>query len=336
MSGRAEDVTVLIATRARPDLLASTLESLAGCEFPRDRFSVVVADNAGDPATREVCGSSATSLRIEHLVVRDGGKNAALNHALERSGGELLLFTDDDVRVDTGWISEMWEGARRWPDREVFGGRVLPLWPSAPPEVVLGTKYTGVAYAILDPDMEEGTDPDFLPFGPNFAVRRQVFERDTRFDPSLGPRPGPYTMGGETELLVRLREDGSLPVFLPDSVVHHRIRASQYSYRWLLGRARKFGRSLGEKRIRGTAHGEVGPPDRVPGWLYRGVAEFGVRSLANAILGRKSAALERAMDAAIELGKLDVYREIVAGDGQGGAKRSGSSPVSSSASGSGS
>lgn len=312
MSGRERDVdvSVLIATRDRADSLAATLESLEQCDFSRERYHAVVADNGGDPATREVCGEFATALPLEYVAAPVGGKNAALNRALEAARGELFVFTDDDVVVDEGWLSAMWEGAERWRDHDVFGGRVLPLWPDGPPKVVLETRYAGVAYSILDPEHGEGTDPDFLPFGPNFAVRRRVFDEGMRFDPALGPRPGAYTMGGETELLERLRDRGYLPIFLPDSVVHHRIRPSQYAFRWLLGRARKFGRSMADRHVRTRA--EEGEPalDRIPSWLYRGVLEFGARALGAAVVGRRAAALEHAMEAAIEVGKIDYLKRL--------------------------
>lgn len=311
------DVTVVIATRDRADSLASALESLERSDFPGDRFRVVVADNGDDAATREVCETSVPDLSLDYLVAPEGGKNAALNRALERTSGELLLFTDDDVEVDEGWISAMWEGARRWPDHDVFGGRVLPLWPSSPPDVVLETKYTGVAYSILDPDLEEGPHPDFLPFGPNFAVRREVFEKGTRFDPNLGPRPGAYTMGGETELLERLRDRGVDPIFLPASRVHHQIRSRQYDFRWLLARARKYGRSLAHRNVRGALHGNGDSRAEVPSWMYRGVLEFGVRALGCAVIGRLPAALEHAMEAAVEVGKIDFLKRSRFG-GQGG------------------
>lgn len=315
MTGPAADVdvSVVIATRDRADLLASTLESLERSDYPGHRFRVVVADNGKDSATREVCRASAPDLNVEYIAAPVGGKNAALNRALERTSGELLLFTDDDVAVDEEWIPAMWEGARRWPDHDVFGGQVLPLWPDSPPDVVLETKYTGVAYSILDPDLEEGPHSDFLPFGPNFAVRRTVFDNGTQFDPRLGPRPGAYTMGGETELLERLRDQGQDPVFLPESRVRHRIRPDQYQYRWLLARARKYGRSIAHRSCGNVRSADGSPGGGVPRWMYWGVLEFGARALGNVILGRRAEALECAMDAAVELGKIDHMRPLSGG-----------------------
>lgn len=309
-AGSEVDLSVVIATRDRAELLASTLDSLGQSDFPADRFRVVVADNGDDPETREACEASDPALDLDYLVAPGAGKNAALNRALERTSGELLLFTDDDVEVAGGWISEMWKGARRWPDHDVFGGRVLPLWPSSPPDLVLQTKYAGVAYSILDPDLDEGPADDFLPFGPNFGVRREIFENGTRFDPKLGPRPGANIMGGETDLVERLRNQGAEPVFLPESSVHHRIRPSQYRFRWLLARARTYGRSLAYSRVRDDRGGSGDQSVGVPSWLYRGILEFSVRALGNAIVGRRAAAIERAMDAAVELGKIDYRRHL--------------------------
>lgn len=313
MATLTEDVTVVIATHGRPEYLADTLASLERCDFPRERFSVLVVDNAGSTATRQVCESAQSALRLTYTVHANGGKNAALNHALTRAEGRLLAFTDDDVLVDRRWISSLWEGASRWPEHDVFGGRILPQWPAAPPEVVLRTKYRGVAYSILDPSVEEGVHPDFLPFGPNMAIRRSVFEDGLRFDPALGPHPNAYAMGDETDLLERLRASGRPPVFLPGSVVRHRIRRFQYSYRWLLARARKWGRSVAARGVR--AEWDDGSPyPRVPRELYRNLVEFSLEAVGTSLLGRRATALERAMNAAVELGKIDYHRALLRGD----------------------
>lgn len=299
-----KDVTVVIATRRRPESLARTLASLGGSDFPRDRFDVVVADNAGDPATRDACGAALGTVDVDYLVARGGGKSRALNRALERPLGELVLFTDDDVGVDPGWITSMWEGAGRWPEHQIFGGKVVPDWPESSPPLAAQTRYGGVAYSILDPGLSEGPSRTFMPFGPNLGLRRAVLLGGARFDPTLGPAPGSYTMGGETELLDRLRSEGHVPVFLPSSTVRHRIRPSQYSLRWLLGRARKYGRRLADRELRAREDGG----DGAPGWLARGALEFGVKALWHAASGQRALALERAMDAAVEWGKRDRYR----------------------------
>lgn len=44
-----------ISTRKRPDSPRRTLQSILPCQQPEVEFEVVAVDNAGDPATREVC-----------------------------------------------------------------------------------------------------------------------------------------------------------------------------------------------------------------------------------------------------------------------------------------
>jgi hypothetical protein len=76
---------VLIATRDRPHMLSRALESLCSAHVPSSlAVTVVVIDNAGDPATRNVVASFSGRMpaRLEYLHEPSGGKSTALNRVL--------------------------------------------------------------------------------------------------------------------------------------------------------------------------------------------------------------------------------------------------------------
>jgi len=83
-------VSVVIATRNRADLLAQTLDALAGQRWPRDRFEIVVADNASVDHTPRVVSERAAasgSPAIRYLNVAQPGKSAAVNAAFGAASG---------------------------------------------------------------------------------------------------------------------------------------------------------------------------------------------------------------------------------------------------------
>lgn len=299
------NIDVLIATAGRPEMLERTLASLRGAGIGRGEARVIVVDNAGDDATRAVCDEAADGFPVQCVVETAGGKSTALNRGLEMVDAPLVAFTDDDVIVDDGWMDALAQGADRWPDHRVFGGRVLPRWPRTPPDWIEGSKYRGVAFSVLDPPLEEGPHEGFLPFGPNLAIRREVFEEGARFDPSIGPASGDYVMGNETEFVRRVTAGSRCPVFLPRSRVLHAVREEQLTLRWLLDRARRYGRSMVVHDLRQEEAADTAGPPR---WLYSGVARHGLRSLAMAVVGRGSEAFDAAMDAAVDLGRLEAHR----------------------------
>ncbi len=249
------DISVIIATHRRAASLDDTLRSLAASSVARDRFEVVVADNADDAATHNVCTRWSGEFHVQYLVETTPGKNAALNAALARAAGELYVFTDDDVIAERDWLEALWHAALRWPDHVLFGGRVLPQWPGPVPEHLRDERYLGPCFSVLDRSTADGPDARFLPFGPNMAVRRAVFEQGHRFDTAVGPRVGSYIMGSETSFTRRLIQDGCAPVYVRDAIVLHKIRPDQLSSAWLRRRAFRYGRMLGFRQREDAATG---------------------------------------------------------------------------------
>lgn len=268
-------ISIVIATFRRAASLSGTLRSIAATRFPSEDIQVVVADNADDTDTRRLCERYASRFPLAYVVETAPGKNSALNAALPRATGDLLLFTDDDVEVRPDWLTEMRDAARRWPEHAVFGGKVLPIWPSACPPHLRDRRYLGMCFSVLDSTDAEGPSLGFTPFGPNMAIRRQIFDAGVRFNPRVGPRQASYIMGSETELVWQLKNQGSVPVYVPRSIVRHRIRPEQFTDRWLLGRAFRYGR-LVELRRRAAEGGGGWPALRNVPELVRSAARAGV------------------------------------------------------------
>lgn len=236
------DISVILATYKRPTLLSQTLESLCHVRTQGLKWEVIIVDNADDPKTRQVISGFHDRLPVSCLVEVRGGKNNALNKAVEIARGDLFVFTDDDIIADPQWLMEVWEGSRRWPDIAIFGGRIVPLFPPGRVPISSGHPFFSGAYALLDRDIDEGRcNPKEL-WGPNLAIRSHIFRDGWRYNPNIGPTGDNYIMGSETELLKRLQKAGMSAVFLPKSLVHHQIRPEQLEVAWLYRRAFKFGR----------------------------------------------------------------------------------------------
>jgi len=251
-------LTVLIATRNRSRTLASTLEAFTCLRSPTSGWKLVVVDNASGDQTREVIASFQTVLPLTYIYEGTLGKNAALNTGLSSSDGDLIVFTDDDVFPHPDWLISIRAAADTNPSYSIFGGVILPRWEIAPREWV---NYVPVApvFTLTDPRLQEGpTEPEFI-FGPNMAIRAEVFNGGTRFDPRIGPRGDDYPMGSESELLERLGRQGYKAWHVQDAVVEHFIRRHQLDKAWVLRRAIRFGR--GQLRLSRAAE-----PTAMPSW----------------------------------------------------------------------
>ena len=92
-------------------------------------------------------------------------------------------------------------------------------------------------------------------------------------------------MGGETELLRRLRRQGARTVYVPAAEVHHVVRADQLTEAFVIARAVRFGRGL----VR------LGDVEWSPHRLF-GVPRYLIRQLAEAWIARVLARLGRDTD----------------------------------------
>ena len=103
--------SIIIVTRNRAVDLAETLEAMRVAHVPDGmKVELVVIDNGSTDNTRDVVGASdCGEIEVRHFVEQKPGKCRGLNLGLAESGGDILLFTDDDVRPSVDWIAGMCE-----------------------------------------------------------------------------------------------------------------------------------------------------------------------------------------------------------------------------------
>lgn len=95
-------VTVIVAAKDEENVIRTTLEQVAALRYPQDRLEIIIAEDGSRDHTREIC-ESFTAAHPGVLFLREdvsGGKAAALNRAVRRATGEILLFLDADTRFE--------------------------------------------------------------------------------------------------------------------------------------------------------------------------------------------------------------------------------------------
>jgi glycosyltransferase involved in cell wall biosynthesis len=243
-------VSVVLATRNRAVLLAETLHALTEQRWPRDRFEIVVADNGSIDDTRAAVLHAAArdgAPRIHYLYVAEPGKSSAVNQALLLASGELLAFTDDDVRQVPDWIARL-AAAFDETGADFVAGRILPRWQTAPPVWlspplygVVGVPENGAARRPID-----GPHADVTPMGGNTAVRRQVIKRVGGYRTDLGKLDGTLRTGEDSELFFRMLRAGFRGVYEPSAVVEHWVPSDrltlEYFRAWLFQNGRDVAR----------------------------------------------------------------------------------------------
>jgi glycosyltransferase involved in cell wall biosynthesis len=237
----AIDATVLICTYNRAELLGETLESIARSRVDRLRWDVIVVDNNSTDRTREVVAERAVRypVPLRYLFEPRQGKSHALNAGLAETTAVIVVFTDDDVRVDQGWLEAACGPMLADPSVDYTGGPVHPIWEQPCPPWLDSTRSDlWGTLAILDygPEPFVFEDRRRVPLGANMAVRRVLIERIGGFDPELGRR-GKSLLGQEqAEFFCRSRAIGARGLYVPAMSLQHHVPASRltrdYFRRW--------------------------------------------------------------------------------------------------------
>jgi glycosyltransferase involved in cell wall biosynthesis len=234
-------LTVLLATKNRAQILGDVLESYCALQLPETGWKVVVVDNGSRDNTSAVIAAFATRLPLHAVREPRPGKNTALNAGLELAEGDLVVLTDDDAFPSPDWLVQLRKAADERPAYSMFGGAVIPRW-EVPPPIWVRWIAAGPVFTLTEPGLPEGPIEPRDIFGPNMAVRSCVFQAGTRFDAAIGPSGSDYAMGSETELMLRLHQQGHKAWHVSASVVEHFVRKEQLETRWVLQRGIRFGR----------------------------------------------------------------------------------------------
>src|SRR4051794_24523004 len=100
--------SIVIATYKRAALLRDTLESLSRLQ-PGAAWEVIVVDNNSPDETRQVVEAAAPSFPVplHYVFEREQGRSAALNCGFRVAQGDIVVTTDDDVRVEPDWLNHI-------------------------------------------------------------------------------------------------------------------------------------------------------------------------------------------------------------------------------------
>lgn len=286
--------SIVIATYNRADELRRTLDSLASLRCDAS-WEVVIVDNNSPDDTREIVEAARAGFPVPltYAFEREQGRSAALNTGIALARGEIIVTTDDDVRVEPDWLTRT---ARAFEalDCDYVGGSVFPLW-GAPPPRWLSTR-GGPLWAVIALQDFGATPIQFgkrIPLGVNMAFRREAFARVGGFNTRVGRKAGTLLGQEVREWCVRAHAVGLRGFYVPDVVVRHVIPAARltksYYRRWF------FWRGVSRAMLYAEAGLDMEKPEQstldfsrvrhwlgVPQYLFRTAA----RKLRDAVVAR--------------------------------------------------
>jgi cellulose synthase/poly-beta-1,6-N-acetylglucosamine synthase-like glycosyltransferase len=164
-------VSVVIATRERPDAVAARVADVRGASHPADRLDVVVTvdENAPFAAGEYVAALGSTARVIANAEA--SGKAAALNAGVAAATGDVLVFTDTAQRFDPATIETLARCLAERPDFGAVSGR-LRLPDESAKVSVLGQFWR---YELMLRRLEARAHSVVAVTGAAYAMRRDLW-----------------------------------------------------------------------------------------------------------------------------------------------------------------
>jgi GT2 family glycosyltransferase len=223
---RADDVTVVICTRDRPEELARCLAALGrSTAAPRE---IVVVDNA--PSTEDTRLLAGRTPGVRYVREPRPGLDIARNTGLAAATTDLVAYTDDDTEPHVDWTWRIREAFDDDPSIVAVTGLVLPAALDTEAQVLF-EEHAGFGRGYARRDFE----PDFVArrrrtaapvweigAGANMAFRRAAVVAAGGFDERLDV--GAAGCSGDSEMWYRLLASGGRCRYEPSAVVRHHHR----------------------------------------------------------------------------------------------------------------
>jgi Glycosyl transferase family 2 len=289
------EVSVVIPTYNRPDLLARATASCLDQQGFDAPYEIIIVDNNPEGSARasveEMAGRSPVPIR--YVGEPRSGISYARNAGVAAAAGRYIAFLDDDEEADPGWLAAHLEAIRRFGADLVVG----PVHACFPPGIGPVGPYPRDKFSREMPLPTGASMPRIPGIGNTLLNRERCFVDPEPFDLRLG-----LTGGEDTLFLRQLLRRGRTMVWCAEASVRETVPVERLAPRFLLRRAFHRGQATT------FACAAVKPPDhiRVVRMMVAGCAQvllFGVPALLLRTL-RHRRWLPLMDRAALGLGKL--------------------------------
>lgn len=231
-------VSVIICTYNRCDLLRRAISSLASDTYVGTTELIVVDNNSND-RTRDIVKNCADefsdTLRVRYEYEPEQGLSRARNRGISVAEGEIVAFLDDDAEVEPGWRTAIVDTFDQIAECDAIGGPIQPNYEVSPPDW-LSEDIAGY-FSILDlGDSIIEFPRSKNPIGANMAFRTSVFDH-VQFPVELGRKGQSLISREEARIFGSILYRGGKLFYVPCMKVHHFIPKERLSKDWVLARA---------------------------------------------------------------------------------------------------
>jgi len=251
------ELSVVIPTLNRCNLLQEALNSLANQTYSKNRFEVIVVDNGSVDKTKEIVDQYKSILpNLKYIYDERPGLHVGRHAGLKAAKGEILVYGDDDIYALPTWLEAI---AESFSDNKVVlvGGNNYPKFEGKPPKWIknlwMRTKWGKILpyYSVLDFGNKIKKIPAYYVWGCNFAIRKSVLLEMEGFHPDGMPKELIFYRGdGETAVSNYIEDKGYTTLFNPKASVYHYVSKDRMTEQYIFKRGYMQGISDSYTQIR--------------------------------------------------------------------------------------
>lgn len=227
------DISFIISTYKRPELLCRLLESISRMDLGGLSADVIVVDNDSAASAKVALENLDLALPLQYAIETEQNIALARNRCLQLAQGEWIAMLDDDGEVAEDWLQCHLECQQQTQADLLCGPVIQQLPPGSPTWVEEGQFFSRSRF-------ENGSAIPYLHArGGNVMFRRKLIETvDSLFNPDYG-RSG----GEDTELFERFRDQGAKLIWSDKALVYEAIEPERVNATWLIGRIFRGGQN---------------------------------------------------------------------------------------------
>ena len=205
-------VSVVVCAHNAADTIDECLASLEALRYPD--FEIVLVNDGSTDGTDAI---AARRPRVRVISTPNGGLAAARNVGLYRSDGEIVAYTDADVRVDPDWLAYLVQPFVMSDVMAAGGPNIVP--PEDPWFAQAVARAPGSpTHVLLDDRLAEHVP------GCNCAFRRTALTAIGGFNPTF------LRADDDVDVCWRLQDRGWNIAYAPAALVWHHHRAGVRAY----------------------------------------------------------------------------------------------------------
>ncbi len=170
-------LSVIIPAYNEEESIELTISSILKSDYPKDKFEIIVVDDGSKDKTYEIAKRFKKNL-VRVFTKKNNGKGSALNFAIKKAKGEIIITMDADTTADNKSAKEM---VRFFKDPKVAA--VTPAMVTIKPENIWQRiQYIEYITGLFLRKAFASVNANYITPGAFSAYRKSFFEKHGGYD----------------------------------------------------------------------------------------------------------------------------------------------------------